>query len=103
MKIPKSVKRYCPNCKKHTEQRVSQNRAKGRSSSHPLSRGAVSRVKRRGERRGAGNLGRYSKPTKPKMSGKKRSKKTDLRYKCTECNRIFMQSHGVRAKRIEFV
>ena len=101
MKVPKNVRRHCPKCSKHTEHKVAQAKRKGRSSTHPLSRGGTPRVRARGQRRGAGNLGRYSKPTKPKMSGKKLSKKTDMRYTCTACNKTTTQSTGTRAKKVE--
>jgi large subunit ribosomal protein L44e len=103
MKIKKTIKRYCPFCRKHTEHKVSQAKKKGRSSEHPLSRGSDSRIKRRGQRRGFGNLGRYSKPPKPKMTGKKLSKKTDFRYTCKECSKTHTQKVGYRAKKIELV
>lgn len=95
--------RHCPYCKKHTEHKLTQNKAKGRSSAHPMSRGAKVRVMKRGDRRGYGNLGRYSKPSKPKMSGKKTSKKSDFRYKCSACNKTHTQKKGFRAKKLEFV
>jgi ribosomal protein L44E len=49
-------------------------------------------------------MGRYSKPaiTKFKMTGKKSSKKTDLRYECSICKKQHMQKKGFRAKRLEF-
>jgi len=37
------------------------------------------------------------------MTGKKMSKKTDLRYTCSVCGKTHMQSKGFRAKKIEFV
>ncbi len=103
MKIPKQTRRHCPKCGKHTEQKVTQNKARGRSSAHPLSAGSTKRIRLRGERRGSGNLGRYSKPPKPKMTGKKMTKKTDLRYTCSECKRVFTQKTGKRAKKVELV
>ncbi|MBD3209540.1 50S ribosomal protein L44e [Candidatus Woesearchaeota archaeon] len=103
MKLPKTIKRHCPKCGKHTEHKVATAKRKGRSATHPLSRGGTARVKARGLRRGAGNLGRYSKPTKPKMSGKKLSKKTDLRYECTKCKKVSTQATGTRAKKVELV
>ncbi|MBN1792315.1 50S ribosomal protein L44e [Candidatus Woesearchaeota archaeon] len=103
MKIKKTIKKYCPFCKKHTEQKVSQAKKKGRNAAHPMSRGSTPRVKQRGLRRGAGNLGRYSKPPKPKMTGKKLSKKTDFRYTCKECSKTTSQKSGYRAKKIELV
>lgn len=102
MKLPKIVKRLCPYCKKHTEHKVSQTKKKTASS---LTYGSKVRAKKRGKARGHGNLGRYSKPavTKFKMTGKKVTKKTDLRYECKECKKMHMQRKGFRAKRLEFV
>jgi len=102
MKIPKMIKRYCRYCKKHTEQKVAQSK---RGSPSTLSYGSKTRAKRRGAARGMGNRGRYSKKaiTKFKMTGKKMTKKTDLRYSCKECKKTTMQKQGIRAKRVEFV
>ena len=52
-----------------------------------------------------GNLGRYSKPaiTKFKMTGKKTTKKTDIRYQCVVCKKSTVQSQGMRLKKLEFV
>lgn len=101
MKIPKTVNRYCPYCKRHTQHAVSQAKKKGRSS---LTRGSKQRARKRGRARGYGNLGRYSKPAISgwKMTGKKGSKKTDLRYTCKECKKTHMQKKGIRAKKVEF-
>ena len=102
MKIPKTMKRLCKNCKRHTEQKVAQNKKKQPSS---LSRGSKYRAKRRGLARGVGGLGRYSKPaiTKFKRTGAKNTKKTDLRYTCVVCKKISCQASGMRAKKVEFV
>jgi len=102
MKIPKTIKRLCPYCKKHTEHKVTQAKKKAPSS---LSYGSKYRARKRGKARGYGNLGRYSKPavTKWKMTGKKATKKTDLRYECTVCKKSHVQRMGIRSKRVEFV
>ncbi|MDD5086696.1 MAG: 50S ribosomal protein L44e [Candidatus Nanoarchaeia archaeon] len=102
MKVPKTIKRYCPYCKKHTEHKVSKTKKKNPSS---LKKGSKYRAKKRGLARGTGNLGRYSKPaiSKFKMTGKKTTKKTDLRYKCSVCNKTHAQAKGIRTKRIELV
>lgn len=102
MKLPKSVKRYCPKCKAHTEQKVEQSK-RGRPSQ--LSYGSKFRARKRGRARGHGNMGRYSKPaiSKFKSTGKKQSKKTDLRYRCSKCKKAWVQKEGFRAKRLEFV
>ena len=102
-KYPKTVKRYCPTCKKHTEQKVSQAKKKTRGTAHPQSWGSRLRIEKRGRARGFGNTGKYSKPAKPKMIGKKQSKKTDFRYECKECKKMNMQRKGFRAKKVELV
>jgi ribosomal protein L44E len=57
MKRPKKTKRYCPYCKKQTEQKVKE-QSKGKASS--LKRGGKVRIRLRGLWRGIGNKGRYS-------------------------------------------
>ena len=102
MKMPKTVMRLCPYCKKHTEHKVTLNKKRNPSS---LKRGSKYRARKRGLARGYGNLGRYSKPgvTKFKRAGKKQTKKTDFRYECKACKKMHMQRKGFRSKRIEFV
>jgi large subunit ribosomal protein L44e len=102
MKIPKALKRICKYCKKHTEQKVAQNKKRTPSS---LSFGSKYRAKLRGRARGVGGHGKYSKPavTKFKRAGAKSTKKTDLRYACSECKKVTSQPSGIRAKRVELV
>ena len=102
MKIPKNKKRLCKHCKTHTEHKVGQNK---RRTASPLTRGSKYRARKRGLAKGVGNLGRYSKPavTKFKRAGAKNTKKTDLRYTCSKCKKVSMQSQGIRAKRVEFI
>ncbi len=101
MKLPKITKRYCPYCKKHTEHKINIAKKKNPGT---LTYGSKVRAKKRGLARGLGNRGRYSKPaiSKFKMTGKKATKKTDLRYECKECKKTHMQRKGFRTKRIEF-
>lgn len=103
MKKPKNVNRHCPYCNKHTPHKVSQAKKRAKGSVHPMSNGSKKRVRARGGWRGFGNLGKYSKPPKPKMVGKKLSKKTDFRYTCGKCKKTHMQKDGKRAKKIELV
>ncbi|MBI2146319.1 50S ribosomal protein L44e [Candidatus Woesearchaeota archaeon] len=102
MKLPKTMQRFCRHCKTHTEHKVFQNKKRAPSS---LSRGSKYRARKRGRARGTGNLGRYSKPavTKFKRTGAKSTKKTDLRYTCSVCNKTSMQPYGIRAKRVELI
>ena len=101
MKLPKSTNRYCPYCKGHKQHKVALNKKKN---PRTMTYGSKIRAKRRGLARGTGNMGRYSKPaiTKFKMTGKKASKKTDLRYECSKCKKQHMKSHGFCAKKVEF-
>ena len=102
MKMPKIIKRYCKFCKKHTEQKVEQTKRGAPSS---MSYGSKVRARRRGEARGMGNMGRYSKKaiTKFKMTGKKQTKKTDLKFQCSVCKKYHLQRKGFRTKRLELV
>ncbi|MGM5485496.1 MAG: 50S ribosomal protein L44e [Nanobdellota archaeon] len=101
MKLPKTTRRYCPFCKKHTEHKITSNK---RKTGNSLKRGSKYRARSRGLARGKGNLGRYSKPavTKFKQTGSKTTKKTDLRYACKECNKKHTQKSGFRATKVEF-
>ncbi len=101
MKLPKTVNRYCPYCKKHTQHRVAINKKRN---PRTMTYGSKIRARRRGQARGIGNMGRYSKPaiSKFKMTGKKASKKTDLRYECNECKKKHIQREGYRSRKIEF-
>ena len=96
------MKRLCPFCRKHTSHKVSQAKKKTPGSANPLGKSSKPRT---GFGKGCGNLGRYgSRPPLAsfKMTGKKTTKKTDLRYECKECKKIHCQRKGFRAKRIEF-
>ncbi|MGV8150660.1 MAG: 50S ribosomal protein L44e [Candidatus Woesearchaeota archaeon] len=105
MKIPKTLKRHCPYCKKHTEHTVSQSKKKGQGSVHTQSRSSKTRLRSRGSWRGHGNQGRFSRPPigSRKMSGKKLTKKTDFRYTCKTCGKQHNQSKGIRVKKIEII
>ncbi len=82
--------------------KVAQNKKQAASS---FTKGSKYRARQRGQARGTGNMGRYSKPavTQFKRTGKKPTKKTDLRYSCKECQKSHMQKKGIRAKRVEFI
>lgn len=103
MKIPKTKRIHCPKCKKHTEHKVSEAKKKTIGAKHPQSYGSKKRAKKRGAI-GAGSKGRYSKPalSKWKMTGKKQSKKVDLRYTCTVCKKAHTAGKAWRARRVEF-
>ena len=104
MKIPKLIKRYCPSCKKHTEQKVKNEKNRGKSKTHPLTQFGRVRQELRGIGIGRGNKGRMSRGAMNswKRFNKKHSKKTDLRYTCTTCNKTNLSSSkGIRTKKIQ--
>ena len=103
MKLPKTKRMHCPKCKKHTEHKVTEAKKRTIGTAHPQSYGSKKRAKKRGCM-SSGSKGRYSKPalSKWKMTGKKQSKKIDLRYTCTECKKAHTAGKAWRAKRVEF-
>jgi large subunit ribosomal protein L44e len=103
MKMPKVKKKYCPKCKKHTEHKVSEAKKKTAGSRHTQSRGSKKRVRARGLMN-KGNKGRLSRrPVGQRvMTGKKETKKSDLRFNCGTCKRVTPQRTGFRVKKVEF-
>lgn len=104
MKFPKTKNRYCKFCKKHTEHNVTQAKKRTSGSKRPMSHGSKRRMRKRGQARGFGNLGKISRGAVSswKRYGKKTSKKTDFRYECKVCKKQSVQKKGFRAKKIEF-
>jgi len=99
MKVPKAVKRYCKKCKKSTTHKVVL--VKSGTKRGSLKKGSIQRAKKRGRGVGAGNKGRWgSKPTKPKRTGIKGSKKLNLKLTCSVCSKSSLRI-GSRAKKIE--
>jgi ribosomal protein L44E len=96
MKIPKTTKRFCPYCKKKTEQKiklVSTGALRG-----SMRRGSKQRAAKRGLGIGIGNKGRWgSRPANAKHKRKsKTTKKTNIMYTCKECNKSKYQKKGIR-------
>ncbi|MFA5856924.1 MAG: 50S ribosomal protein L44e [Candidatus Pacearchaeota archaeon] len=99
MKIPKATKRFCPYCKKKTEQKVdlvSTGFKRG-----TLARGSLSRVKLRGKNRGMGNHGKYSRKA---IKAWKRKTKTTMRrviiYSCKICKKSKLSKKSRRVSKI---
>ncbi|RJQ19924.1 50S ribosomal protein L44e [Candidatus Woesearchaeota archaeon] len=104
MKLPKTRKKYCPTCKKHTEHKIIEGKKKGRNATHPMSYGSQKRIRHRGKL-GVGNHGKYSRPpiNKWRMTGRKTSKKVDLRFECSTCKKMHGKADGgFRARKVEF-
>jgi len=100
MKIPKTTNRYCPTCKKKTEQKIKSVSTGGKRGT--LKRGGIARAKTRGLGVGIGNKGKWgSKPAVSKFKRKaKTTKKTNLRYTCKVCSKSKYQKKGTRAGRV---
>lgn len=100
MKIPKKTNRYCPYCRKNTEQKIKMVSTGAKRGT--LTRGSISRAKSRGLGRGIGNKGKWgSKPPVTKFKRKsKTTKKTNIMYTCNECNKSKYQKKGKRAGKV---
>ena len=100
MKRPKKTKRYCPYCRKRTEQKVKE--VSGGTKRATLKRGSKQRARLRGGNRGMGNKGKYSKPAVSKFKRKtKTTKKPQIVYTCTECGKGKTAKKGVRTSRLQ--
>ena len=97
MKMPKKTNRYCPYCKKKTEQKV-KTQSTGKAST--LKRGAKQRAMLRGLNRGIGNKGRYSRMKNQAKGKRKTTKKTAIVYTCTICNKGKDQKKGKRTSKL---
>ncbi|MBU0894086.1 MAG: 50S ribosomal protein L44e [Nanoarchaeota archaeon] len=87
MKLPKKTNRFCPYCKKKTEQKI---KLVGTGFQRgTLTRGSISRAKKRGLGKGIGNKGKWgSKPPITKNKRKaKTTKKTNIMYTCSVCGK----------------
>ena len=104
MKVPKLIKRYCRTCKVHTEQKAALAKNRTRGTAHPLSQGSKTRMRKRGEARGYGNLGKVSRGAMNtwKRYNKKTSKKADMRFTCRVCNKTSTKRNTIRTKKVEF-
>lgn len=101
MKLPKKTKRFCPYCKKQTEQKielVSTGHKRG-----SLKWGSLTRAKLRGKATGHGNKGRWgSKPSINKWKRKTKStKRLVLMYTCTECKKGKPAKYSRRVSKIQ--
>ncbi|MEK6847985.1 MAG: hypothetical protein AABX50_02595 [Nanoarchaeota archaeon] len=97
MKLPKTVNRFCPYCNEKTKQKIKLVGTGGKRGT--LTRGSKSRARLRGQSRGIGNKGKYSKPAVSKFKRKsKTTKKTNIMYICEKCGKAKYRQ-GRRNKR----
>ncbi len=92
MKYPKTIKTYCPRCKKHTTQEVE------------IAKRRTRRTLAQGQRRFLEKLKGYTSfPKENPGSREKPTKMLDLRYKCSVCKKMNIRDSGWRAKKFELV
>jgi large subunit ribosomal protein L44e len=92
MEMPRRFNTYCPHCNEHEQHEVEKVRG-GRAS-------GMTKVQARQRRRqtsSIGNSGKFS----AVPGGDKPTKKTQLKYRCSECGKAH-QREGWRAGRLEF-
>lgn len=91
MKVPRTMRTYCPKCKTHTEHAVSIYKAGKRAGA------------KKGERRQAARKKGYGGQKFPEQHNQaKVTKKQSLMLRCRECN-YTMQRDGMRLKKLEVV
>jgi ribosomal protein L44E len=100
MKVPKKTKRYCPKCKKQTEQKITLVSTGSKKGS--MKYGSKIRARLRGKARGYGNWGRYSKPASSKWKRKTKStKRLVLMYTCQICKKSKPAKYSRRVSKIQ--
>lgn len=91
MKMPRKIRSYCPFCRKHTT--IDVEKAKKRKASEL----------KWGQRRFRRVTRGYGGFPRPKPEGREKpTKRTYLKYVCTECKKAHHRP-GIRAKRFELV
>lgn len=101
MKLPKTTKRYCPYCKKKTDQKI-KIVGTGFKRGSMTRGGGKARARLRGLGRGIGNKGKWgSKPPITKNKRKsKTTKKTNIMYTCSICKKSKYHKKGQRAGKV---
>ncbi|MBT4165859.1 50S ribosomal protein L44e [archaeon] len=96
MKVPKKTPRFCPKCKKRTEQKIDLVSTGGKRGT--LKRGSIARSKLRNASPGKGNQGKRSRKA---IKNWKRKTKTTTRkvliYTCQECKK---SKHAKKSRRV---
>ncbi|MGA1873794.1 MAG: 50S ribosomal protein L44e [Thermoplasmatota archaeon] len=89
MKMPRTIKRYCPSCQTHTPHEV--DKVKKRKASELAW----------GQRRFRKVTAGYGGFPRPKPEGREKpTKRVNLKYRCKTCKKAW-QSPSIRAKRFE--
>lgn len=92
MIIPKTQKRYCPFCRKHTEHKVEE------AKRHPRRESTKGQKRYRRKLKGYGSF-----PKENPKGREKPTRKTDLRYVCSVCGKKHTVGKGFRVKKLEWL
>ncbi|MFH1501034.1 MAG: hypothetical protein ABIE22_03760 [archaeon] len=100
MKLPRKTNRYCPSCKKKTEQKIALVSTGAKRGT--LKRGGKARAKKRGLGIGMGNKGKWgSKPAVTKWKRKtKATKRLVVIYTCKVCKKARHAKNSRRVSKI---
>ena len=91
MNIPKTQKKYCIFCKKHTEHIVEEAKRRPRKQASRSQRRFMRKLK------GYGSF-----PRENPKGREKPTRKIDIRYKCKDCGKRYSIGEGYRIKKIEW-
>jgi large subunit ribosomal protein L44e len=91
MKFPKTVRTFCPYCKKHTVHEAE------------LAKKRTRRKMAQGQRRFLRKMKGYTSFPREKPDYEKPTKRVDIRFKCTVCGKKHTRGAGWRAKKFEIV
>jgi large subunit ribosomal protein L44e len=92
MIIPKTQRRYCPFCRKHTSHTVDVAKRRPR------------RESTKGQKRYRRKLKGYGSFPKENPKGREKpTRKTDLRFTCGECKKKHTVGTGFRVRKVELV
>ena len=105
MKMPRTIKRYCPYCKTHTEQEVERVKKKKASElkwgQRRFRKVTAGYGVKWGQRRFRKVTAGYGGFPRPKPEGREKpTKRINLRYRCTQCKKANI-SPCIRAKKFE--
>jgi len=100
MKVPQTVRTYCPSCKAHREHKVERVKTAGRRATSALKAGTRYRTEKLHKGYGGSP---YPKIEHGSKYGAKNSQKVMLRFTCQECGKKHQNRHPQRAKKFEIL
>ncbi|OYT34056.1 MAG: 50S ribosomal protein L44e [Candidatus Aenigmarchaeota archaeon ex4484_52] len=99
MKLPKTIQRFCPFCKKNNEHKITRVKTGGRRKTSCLKAGSRYRLKKLHKGYGGSP---YPKIEHGVKYGAKKSQKVLIKYTCISCSKSHQKNIG-RAKKFEIL